>query len=56
MCGQDVSDSIRAAAAPLQFTVAKSYDTFGPDGPLLVTPDELATATRSGSAAVSRAS
>ena len=25
-----------------QFTIAKTYDTFGPIGPFLVTPDELA--------------
>jgi 2-keto-4-pentenoate hydratase/2-oxohepta-3-ene-1,7-dioic acid hydratase in catechol pathway len=43
MCGQDVSDRFEQRRPPLkQFTVAKSYDTFGPTGPLLVTPDELA--------------
>jgi 2-keto-4-pentenoate hydratase/2-oxohepta-3-ene-1,7-dioic acid hydratase in catechol pathway len=42
MCGQDVSDRFEQRRPPLkQFTVAKSYDTFGPTGPLLVTPDEL---------------
>jgi 2-keto-4-pentenoate hydratase/2-oxohepta-3-ene-1,7-dioic acid hydratase in catechol pathway len=43
MCGQDVSDRVEQRRPPLkQFTVAKSYDTFGPTGPFLVTPDELA--------------
>jgi 2-keto-4-pentenoate hydratase/2-oxohepta-3-ene-1,7-dioic acid hydratase in catechol pathway len=42
MCGQDISDRFEQRRPPLkQFTVAKSYDTFGPTGPLLVTPDEL---------------
>jgi 2,4-diketo-3-deoxy-L-fuconate hydrolase len=41
-CGQDISDRAEQRRPPLkQFTVAKSYDTFGPIGPLLVTPDEL---------------
>jgi 2-keto-4-pentenoate hydratase/2-oxohepta-3-ene-1,7-dioic acid hydratase in catechol pathway len=43
MCGQDVSDRVEQRRPPLkQFTVAKSYDSFGPTGPVLVTPDELA--------------
>jgi 2-keto-4-pentenoate hydratase/2-oxohepta-3-ene-1,7-dioic acid hydratase in catechol pathway len=43
MCGQDVSDRVEQRRPPLkQFTVAKSYDSFGPTGPFLVTPDELA--------------
>ena len=42
-CGQDVSDRFEQRRPPLrQFTVAKSYDTFGPTGRCLVTPDELA--------------
>ena len=42
-CGQDVSDRFEQRRPPLkQFTVAKSYDTFGPTGPYLVTVDELA--------------
>jgi 2-keto-4-pentenoate hydratase/2-oxohepta-3-ene-1,7-dioic acid hydratase in catechol pathway len=41
-CGQDVSDRAEQRRPPLrQFTVAKSYDTFGPIGPVLVTPDDL---------------
>ncbi len=43
MCGQDISDRAEQFRQPLrQFTIAKSYDTFGPTGPHLVTPDELA--------------
>jgi 2,4-didehydro-3-deoxy-L-rhamnonate hydrolase len=42
-CGQDVSDRGEQFRPPIkQFTIAKSYDTFGPIGPYLVTPDELA--------------
>jgi 2,4-didehydro-3-deoxy-L-rhamnonate hydrolase len=41
-CGQDVSDREEQFRALRQFTVAKSYDTFAPLGPVLVTPDELA--------------
>jgi 2-keto-4-pentenoate hydratase/2-oxohepta-3-ene-1,7-dioic acid hydratase in catechol pathway len=41
-CGQDVSDRGEQFRLPLkQFTIAKSYDTFGPIGPLMVTPDEF---------------
>ncbi|MFT3853006.1 MAG: fumarylacetoacetate hydrolase family protein [Ilumatobacteraceae bacterium] len=41
--GQDVSDREEQRRPPVsQFTIAKSYDTFGPIGPYLVTPDELA--------------
>ena len=40
--GQDISDRGEQFRAPLkQFTMAKSYDTFGPIGPVLVTPDDL---------------
>lgn len=43
MCGQDISDRGEQFRPPIkQFTIAKSYDTFGPTGPFLVTPDELA--------------
>ena len=43
MCGQDISDRGEQFRVPIkQFTIAKSYDTFGPTGPVLVTPDELA--------------
>lgn len=40
-CGQDISDRAEQFRAMRQFTVAKSYDTFSPIGPQLVTPDEL---------------
>ncbi|MEX0846589.1 MAG: fumarylacetoacetate hydrolase family protein [Ilumatobacteraceae bacterium] len=43
MAGQDISDRGEQFRLPIkQFTIAKSYDTFGPTGPWLVTPDELA--------------
>lgn len=42
MCGQDISDRGEQFRPPIkQFTIAKSYDTFGPIGPFLVTPDSL---------------
>ncbi|MFM2182102.1 MAG: hypothetical protein RJB61_396 [Actinomycetota bacterium] len=42
-CGQDISDRGEQFRLPVkQFTIAKSYDTFGPIGPYLVTPDEFA--------------
>ena len=42
MVGQDISDRGEQFRPPIkQFTMAKSYDTFGPVGPMLVTPDEL---------------
>lgn len=42
MAGQDISDRGEQFRPPIkQFTIAKSYDTFGPTGPWLVTPDEL---------------
>jgi 2,4-diketo-3-deoxy-L-fuconate hydrolase len=42
-CGQDISDRGEQFRPPIkQFTIAKSYDTFGPTGPFLVTSDELA--------------
>jgi 2,4-didehydro-3-deoxy-L-rhamnonate hydrolase len=40
--GQDISDRGEQFRPPVkQFTIAKTYDTFGPTGPFLVTPDEL---------------
>lgn len=41
-CGQDISDREEQFRPPIkQFTIAKSYDSFGPIGPFLVTPDSL---------------
>jgi 2-keto-4-pentenoate hydratase/2-oxohepta-3-ene-1,7-dioic acid hydratase in catechol pathway len=41
-CGQDISDRGEQFRLPIkQFTIAKSYDTFGPTGPFLVTADEF---------------
>ena len=41
--GQDISDRAEQFRPPVkQFTIAKTYDTFGPIGPYLVTADELA--------------
>ncbi len=41
-CGQDISDRGEQFRLPVkQFTIAKTYDTFGPIGPYLVTLDEL---------------
>ena len=40
-CGQDISDREEQFRALRQFTLAKSYDTYAPTGPVLVTPDEL---------------
>ncbi|MEM6929325.1 MAG: fumarylacetoacetate hydrolase family protein [Myxococcota bacterium] len=40
--GQDVSDRrTQFAAKPAHFALGKSFDTFGPTGPVLVTPDEV---------------
>lgn len=40
--GQDISDRpAQFSANPPQFNLAKSFDTFGPIGPVLVSPDEL---------------
>ena len=39
--GQDVSDRHVQFAAGGQFSLGKSYRTYGPTGPWLVTPDEL---------------
>jgi 2,4-didehydro-3-deoxy-L-rhamnonate hydrolase len=41
-CGQDISDRGEQFRPPVrQFTLAKSYDTFAPTGPVIVTPDSL---------------
>ncbi len=39
--GQDISDREEQFRALRQFTMAKSFDTYAPIGPVLVTPDEL---------------
>jgi len=40
--GQDISDrTVQLSGAPPQFNLGKSFDTFGPIGPWLVSPDEL---------------
>lgn len=39
--GQDISDREEQFRSLRQFTMAKSFDTYAPLGPLLVTPDEL---------------
>jgi len=39
--GQDISDRTLQFAAGGQFSMGKSYRTYGPTGPWLVTPDEL---------------
>ncbi len=42
MVGQDISDRrTQFAAKPAHFALGKSFDTFGPTGPVLVTPDEV---------------
>lgn len=41
--GQDISDrKAQFMAKPPQFALGKSFDTFGPIGPCVVSPDELA--------------
>jgi 2,4-didehydro-3-deoxy-L-rhamnonate hydrolase len=40
--GQDISDREEQFRALRQFTMAKSFDTYAPTGPVLVTPEELA--------------
>lgn len=43
MVGQDISDRpVQFAAKPPHFDLAKSFDTFGPTGPVLVSLDEIA--------------
>jgi 2,4-diketo-3-deoxy-L-fuconate hydrolase len=39
--GQDISDRKAQFEGPSQFTIAKSYDSFAPLGPFLVTTDEF---------------
>jgi 2,4-didehydro-3-deoxy-L-rhamnonate hydrolase len=40
--GQDISDRpVQFAATPPHFDLGKSFDTFGPIGPVIVSPDEL---------------
>ena len=41
-CGQDISDRAEQFRAAKQFTFAKSYDTFAPIGPYVVSLDEIA--------------
>ena len=42
-CGNDVSDRNEQFRPPVkQFSLAKSYDAFGPIGPTMITPDEVA--------------
>lgn len=42
-CGQDISDRpIQRAGTPPQFSLGKSFDTFGPIGPVVVSLDDLA--------------
>ncbi|MEZ5101403.1 MAG: fumarylacetoacetate hydrolase family protein [Thermoleophilia bacterium] len=41
-CGQDVSDREEQMRDLKQFTMAKSFDTYGPIGPVMTTVDELA--------------
>jgi 2,4-diketo-3-deoxy-L-fuconate hydrolase len=42
--GQDVSDrTLQFAAQPAHFDLAKSRDTYGPFGPMVTSPDCLAT-------------
>ena len=41
--GQDISDrAVQFHATPPQFNLGKSFDTFGPIGPYLVSPDSVA--------------
>ncbi len=42
MVGQDISDrAVQFAAKPAHFDLGKSFDTFGPIGPVLVSPDSV---------------
>jgi 2,4-diketo-3-deoxy-L-fuconate hydrolase len=42
MVGQDVSDrAVQFAAQPPHFDLGKSFDTFGPTGPTMVSPDSV---------------
>jgi 2-keto-4-pentenoate hydratase/2-oxohepta-3-ene-1,7-dioic acid hydratase in catechol pathway len=40
--GQDISDRAEQFRSLRQFTMGKSFDTYAPIGPLLITPDEFA--------------
>lgn len=40
-CGQDISDREEQFRDFSQFTIGKSFDTYAPIGPAVVTPDEL---------------
>ena len=40
--GQDVSDRALQFAAGMQFSLGKSFDTYGPTGPAVVSIDQLA--------------
>jgi 2,4-didehydro-3-deoxy-L-rhamnonate hydrolase len=40
-CGQDISDRKEQFRDLKQFTIGKSFDTYAPIGPVLVTPDEF---------------
>jgi len=40
-CGQDISDREEQFRAFQQYTIAKSFDTYAPTGPYLVTIDEI---------------
>jgi 2,4-diketo-3-deoxy-L-fuconate hydrolase len=42
MVGQDISDrAVQFAAKPAHFDLGKSFDTFGPIGPTMVSPDSV---------------
>jgi len=42
MVGQDISDrAVQFAASPPHFDLGKSFDTFGPIGPVMVSPDSV---------------
>lgn len=42
MVGQDISDrAVQFAAKPPHFDLGKSFDTFGPIGPVMVSPDSV---------------
>ena len=42
MVGQDISDrAVQFAAQPPHFDLGKSFDTFGPIGPVMVSPDSV---------------
>lgn len=46
-CGQDVSErGTQFASKPPHFDLGKSYDTFGPIGPCVVSPDQLENRSR----------